>query len=90
MHGLLIAEISLIAEHGLNSCGTWAWLLHGMWDFPGPGIEPVSPALAGRWIPNHCPPGKSTFHLSLENTLGGHILLYFLIQIMEVNIPMTS
>ena len=23
------------------------WLLRGMWDFPGPGIEPVPHALAG-------------------------------------------
>ena len=22
-------------------------MLHGMWDLPGPGLEPVSPALAG-------------------------------------------
>ena len=26
-------------EHRLNSCGTWAWLLHGMWDFPRSGIN---------------------------------------------------
>ena len=55
----LIAEISLIAEHGPKSCGTWAWLLHGMWDFPGPGIEPVPLALAGRFLTTG-PPGKPT------------------------------
>ncbi|KAI4546927.1 hypothetical protein MG293_003482, partial [Ovis ammon polii] len=33
-------------EHGLNSCGAWALLLHGMWNPPGPGIEPMCPALA--------------------------------------------
>ena len=27
-------------EHRLNSCGAQAWLLCGMWDLPGPGIEP--------------------------------------------------
>ena len=32
-------------EHRLSSCGTRAQLLHGMWDLPGPGIEPMSPAL---------------------------------------------
>ena len=32
---------------GFRSCGSWAWMLHGMWDLPGPGIEPVPPALAG-------------------------------------------
>ena len=30
-----------------NSCGVWTQLLHGTWDPPGPGIEPVSPVLAG-------------------------------------------
>ena len=28
-----------------------------MWDFPGPGLEPVSPALAGRFLTT-APPGK--------------------------------
>ena len=28
-----------------------------MWDLPGPGIEPVSPALAGRFS-TIAPPGK--------------------------------
>ena len=29
-----------------------------MWDLPGPGLEPVSPALAGR-LSTTVPPGKS-------------------------------
>ena len=37
-------------ENRLNKCGTWAQLLRGMWDLPRPGIEPVSPALAGRFF----------------------------------------
>ena len=28
-------------EHRLNSCGTWAWVLQGMWDLPRPGTESV-------------------------------------------------
>ena len=40
-----------------SSCGTQALLLHGMWDLPGLGIEPVSPALAGRFLTT-APPGK--------------------------------
>ena len=31
-----------------------------MWDLPGPGIEPVSPALAGR-LSTTVPPGKPFF-----------------------------
>ena len=32
--------------------------LAGMWDLPGSGIEPVSPALAGGFL-STVPPGKS-------------------------------
>ena len=46
-------------EHRLSSCGALAQLLRGMWDLPGPGIEPVSPALAGGFLTT-APPGKST------------------------------
>ena len=35
-------------EHRLNSCGKQTELLYGMWDLPRPGLQPVSPALAGR------------------------------------------
>ena len=44
-------------ECRLNSCGTWAQLVRGMWDLPGPGLQPVSPALAGRFL-TIAPPGK--------------------------------
>ena len=33
----------------LSNCGSRAQLLRGMWDLPRPGLEPVSPALAGRF-----------------------------------------
>ena len=41
----------------LSSCGSRAQLLRGMWDLPRPGLEPVSPALAGRFSTT-APPGK--------------------------------
>ena len=44
-------------EHRLSSCGAWDQLFHGMWDLPRPGIEPVSPALAGGFLTT-APPGK--------------------------------
>ena len=53
-------------EHMLSSCGAWASLLHGMWNLPGPEIEPMSPALAGGFLRTE-PPGKSKeilFHIS--------------------------
>ena len=37
-------------EHRLSICGPWAYLLCGMWDLPRPGIEPVSPELAGKFL----------------------------------------
>ena len=40
-------------EHRFSSCGTWAYLLHGMWDLPGRGLDPMSPC-TGRRILNHC------------------------------------
>ena len=48
---------SMALEHRLSSCGSWTQLLRGMWDPPGPGLEPVSPALAGGFLTT-APPGK--------------------------------
>ena len=41
----------------LSNCGSWAYSLRGMWDLPRPGLEPVYPALAGRFSTT-APPGK--------------------------------
>ena len=41
----------------LSNCGSRAQPLRGMWDPPRPGLEPASPALAGRF-PTTAPPGK--------------------------------
>ena len=62
VHGPLTIAASLVAEHRLqtrrlSSCGVRAQLLRGMWDLPRPGLEPVSPALAGG-LPTTAPPGK--------------------------------
>ena len=62
VHGPLTIAASLVAElrlqtRRLSSCGSQAQLLLGMWDLPGPGLEPVSPALAGRFSTT-VPPGK--------------------------------
>ena len=45
-------------ECRLSSCGSWTLLLRSMWDLPGPGLEPMSPALAGGFLTS-VPPGKS-------------------------------
>ena len=62
VHGPLAIAASLVAEHRLqmrrlSNCGSWAQLLRGMWDLSKPGLEPVSPALAGRFSTT-APPGK--------------------------------
>ena len=44
-------------EHRLSSCGAWAWLSHGMWDLPGPGIKHVSPVLTSGFLTTK-PQGK--------------------------------
>ena len=53
---------SRVLEHKLNSCGTGAWLLRGMWDLPRPEIEPESPD----WLKDSLPlihQGSSASHL---------------------------
>ena len=49
---------SRAVERRLSSCDARAYLLRGMWDLLGPGLEPVPPALAGRFLTT-APPGKS-------------------------------
>ena len=48
---------SVVVVCGLSSCGAWAQLLRSMWNLPGPGLKPLSPALAGRFLTT-VPPGK--------------------------------
>ena len=59
-----LLQLWLSGSNRISSCGLWAQLLCGTWDLPGPGVEPVSPALAGRFLTTR-PPGKlkSTLHL---------------------------
>ena len=63
------AQASVVVAHGfsscglwalerkLSSCGAWAQVLRSMQDLPGPGLEPMSPALAGGFLTT-VPPGK--------------------------------
>ena len=61
---LLIAVASLLWSTGsracgFSRCGLGTMLPHGMWDCPRPGVEPVSPALTGRFLIAR-PSGKSS------------------------------
>ena len=65
VRGPLTIAASLVAEHRLQTrrlsvCGSRAQLLRGMRDPPRPGLEPMSPALAGT-LSTTAPPGKPYF-----------------------------
>ena len=69
----LTIAASLVSGHRLqtrrlSSCGSRAQLLRGMWDLPRPGLEPVSPALAGRFSTT-APPGKPETYFCLSTQL---------------------
>ena len=62
VHGPLTIAASLVVEHKfqtrrLSNYGSQAQLLRSTWDLPRPGLEPVFPALAGRFSTT-APPGK--------------------------------
>ena len=67
-HGLSSCG-SQALERRLSSCGAQAQLLHSMWDLPGPGLKPVSPALAGGFLTT-VPPGKPNIY----NFTSSHLL----------------
>lgn len=54
---------------GLSSCDAWPQMPGGMWDLPGPGMEPMSPALAGGFLTPG--PQGSPLH-SQSSTLSSH------------------
>ena len=59
-------------EQGLSNCDAQVSLLRGVWNLPGSGIEPVSPASAGRFFTTE-PPGKppeTSFLLSFSKFVG--------------------
>ena len=71
VRGPLTTVASPVAEHRLqtrrlSSCGSRAQLLHGMWDLPRPGLEPVFPALAGRFSTT-AQPGKPYFGFNISS-----------------------
>ena len=70
-------------ERRLSSCGARAYLLCGMWDLPGPGLKPVSSALAGRFSIT-APPAKPTLtvlrrtaHILCRISLTWNLFLFF-------------
>ena len=71
VRGPLAIAASPVADHRLpmrrlSNYGSRARPLHGMWDPPRPGLEPVSPALAGR-LPTTVPPGKPSSRVLMNS-----------------------
>ena len=80
MRGPLTITASPAAEHRLqtrrlSNCGSRAQPLRGMWDPPRPGLEPVSPALAGRFSTT-APPGKPYIDFCSCNSLIFIVIYY--------------
>ena len=67
VHGLSTCG-SWALEHRLSLCGAQALLLSGMWDLPGSGLEPVSPALAGGFLTT-VSPGKPRMTALMRTSL---------------------
>ena len=53
-----------LGRMGFSNCTSWALLPHGMWNLPGSEIQPLPPALAGRFLTTGLP-GKSSVHFKL-------------------------
>ena len=73
VRGSLTIAASLVAEHRLqtrrlSNRGSRAQLLHGMWDLPRPRLEPVSPALAGRFSTTAPPRKPQQAHFYVGNS----------------------
>ena len=84
VRGPLTIAASLVAEQRLqtlrlSSCGSQAQLLRGMWDLPRPGLEPMSPALAGRFSTTEPPgkPNKSPFCSLFSTTFVMSLCFFF-------------
>ena len=75
--GLEGAQASVLAAHGLGSCGSWAsvgwwhmdlwaYLLSGTRDLPGSGIEPLFPVLADRFFTTDLPGKPKIKNIALK------------------------
>ena len=64
---------------GLSSCGAQAQLLCSIWNLPGPGIDPMSPALAGRFL-STAPAGRSSNYIFMSVGTCGYFIFWVIIQ----------
>ena len=89
VRGPLTIAASLVLEHRLqtrrlSNCVSRAQLLCGMWDLPRPELEPVYPALAGRFSTT-APPGKPNISTFYVNKIHKYVC-WFITDISVINI----
>ena len=64
--GSVVGSVVAAPRHGLKGCGVQTWLPCCMWDLPGLGIEPVSPALASGLFTTEPPRNPSSVILTIQ------------------------
>ena len=72
-------------QHGLKGCGVQTWLPCYMWDLPGSGIEPMSPALAGGFFTTEPPRNPSSVILNIQRNFKEILFLENAIDLSDVN-----
>ena len=95
VRGPLTIAASPAAEHRLqtcrlSNCGSRAQPLRGMWDLPRPGLEPVSPALAGRFSTT-APRGKPHLYhfLKLDFTYERYHMIFVFLCLTSLSVIMS-
>ena len=89
-HRLLIAEVSLLQSAGLRAQASVAaagGLCGSMWNLPGPGTEPMSPALSGRFLSlDH--QGSPAFNMYTQRCSLGRVITWAIVHIfLPVSLP---
>ena len=77
--GFLTVVASSAAEPRLSSCDAQDEFQHSIWDLAPPGIEPVSPALADRFLTTE-PPEKPAHIFHIDTPYAFHIASKYLRQ----------
>ena len=64
---------SVFVAQGLNRCSAWALVAHAMCSLPGPGTEPMSPALSDGVLSTVSPGKLRTYYCELKFCSALHI-----------------
>ena len=81
---ILVHRPRYLWHMGFSTCGSWAQLPHNIWDLPGTGIKPASPALQGRSLTTETP-GKPWNNVLLKMVLSSRCVI--LVSRFKVSIP---